>query len=82
MQKGIDELKNYDDIEAMYIKKYYPKYRILRTLVLYGSYNEKICRVEVGFLLNRKGSMILGIQAPRLFVEALKNLVDFWKISR
>ncbi|MGX2972839.1 hypothetical protein, partial [Helicobacter sp. T3_23-1059] len=76
--KGIEELKNYDFIESAYIKRFYPHYKIIRTLVLFGSDNEKIIEVEIGFLLNNKGKMILGIKAPQIFIIALKNLLDFW----
>jgi hypothetical protein len=34
--------------------------------------------VEVGFLLNNNGKLILGVKAPSLFKKALKNLLDFW----
>ena len=76
---GIEELKDYDAVERDYIHRYYPKFSIVRTVVLYGSDNEKILEVEVGFLLNRKGKMILGIKAPRIFVKGINNLLDFWK---
>lgn len=77
-QKGIDELKNYDFIEENYIHKHYPDFKIIRTVVLYGSKEEKIIEIEIGFLLNEKGQLILGIKAPKLFKEAIKNLLDFW----
>ncbi|GIZ15146.1 hypothetical protein [Capnocytophaga catalasegens] len=75
---GISELANYDYIEKHYIKKYYPKSKIIRTVVLYGSKETRIIEIEIGFLLNEKGQLILGIKAPRLFQEAIKNLLDFW----
>jgi hypothetical protein len=78
-QDGIDELGNYDYIENNYIKKHYPKFDILRTVVLYGSKEEKLIEVEIGFLLNANGKLILGIKAPYLFHQAIKNLLDFWK---
>jgi hypothetical protein len=31
------------------------------------------------FLLNEAGNLILGIKAPELFKEAVKNLLDFWR---
>lgn len=77
-QKGIQELNNFDTIEGLYIKAYYPKYSIIRTVVLYGSNKEKIIEIEVGFLLNQNGKLILGIRAPDLFKQAIKNLIDFW----
>lgn len=77
-KNGIDELKNYDYIEKNYIEKYYPKFKIIRTVVLYGGTEKKVIEIEVGFLLNEKGDLVLGIKAPELFKEAIKNLLDFW----
>lgn len=77
-QNGIDELGNYDYIEQNYIQKYYPKFKIIRTVVLYGSKENEIIEIEIGFLLNENGQLILGVKAPRLFKEAIKNLLDFW----
>jgi len=78
-KNGIAELKNYDYIEKNYILKYYPKFKIIRTVVLYGSKEGKIIEIEVGFLLNENGQLILGIKAPDIFKDAIKNLLDFWK---
>ena len=77
-QNGINELKSFGDIEKTYIKKYYPKYKIIRTVVLYGGTDKKVVEIEVGFLLNENGDLVLGIKAPALFREAIKNLLDFW----
>ena len=78
MDLGIRTLDNYDDIERLYIKKYYPGYEIHRSVVLYGSTNESIGPIQVSFLLNQDGKMILGIKAPALFREAFKNLSEYW----
>ncbi|MBT3392489.1 MAG: hypothetical protein HN833_02490 [Elusimicrobiaceae bacterium] len=75
---GIQELKNYNYIEKNYIKKHYPKFKIKRTVILYGSTTEKIIEIEVGFLLNENGKLVLGVKAPDIFKEAIKNLIDFW----
>jgi hypothetical protein len=77
-KNGIAELNNYDFIEENYISKYYPDFQIVRTVVLYGSDKEEIIEIEVGFLLNENGQPILGIKAPTIFREAIKNLLDFW----
>lgn len=83
--QGIRELSNYDAFEKLYLKKYYRKeiykcrYRFARTVVLYGSKNEQIIEVEVGFLLNENGKLVLGIKAPPLFQRAIHNLLDYWK---
>ena len=78
-KNGIAELGNYDYIEKNYILKHYPKFKIVRTVVLYGSKEEKIIEIEVGFLLNENGMLILGIKAPAIFKDAIENLLDFWK---
>lgn len=76
---GIQELNNYDSIEQNYIKKYYSNFNILRTVILYGGTEEESPKeIEIGFLLNEKGFLILGIKAPELFQDAIKNLLDFW----
>lgn len=77
-QKGIEELKNYDIFNERYLKPYYPEYKIVHTVVLYGSKNEEIVEIEVGFLLNEKGKLILGVKAPNLFKRAISNLLDYW----
>lgn len=78
-QNGIDELNNYDFIEENYIRKHYPKFKILRTVVLYGSTEQQIIEIEIGFLLNEIGELVLGIKAPKLFEEAIKHLLEYWK---
>lgn len=77
--QGIAELANYDFIENSYIKPQYPQYTISRTVVIYGSQQEQIVEVEISFMLNEKGKMVLGVQAPTLFVQALSNLLDYWR---
>jgi len=79
-QNGIEELKNYLAFDKFYNKKYYPTFSVTRTVVLYGGTNERIEEVKIGFLLNSNGQMILGIRAPELFRQAIKNLRDYWQI--
>ena len=76
---GILQIKTFDFIEKVYIKKHYPKYKIIRTVVLFGSEETSIVEIEVSFLLNKNGQLILSVKAPKLFQEAIKNLFDFWK---
>ena len=76
--KAIEELKTFEPIEERYIKKHYPEHKVTRTVVLYGGTSTKLIELEVGFLLNKKGDLVLGIKAPEIFKESVKNLVDFW----
>jgi hypothetical protein len=80
-KKGIKELDGYDAFDTIYLKKFYPNFKIVRTVVLYGSEAEEIAEIQVGFLLNKKGKLVLGIKAPKLFKSAIKNLFDYWKIN-
>lgn len=77
-QNGIEELAGYDAFDERYLKKFYPKFNIVRTVVLFGSEQENIIEIQVGFLLNQNGKLVLGINAPKLFKRAIKNLLDFW----
>ena len=77
-QAGIKELAGYEAFDNLYLEKYYPAHRILRTVVLYGSKQDRIIEVEIGFLFNEKGKMVLGIYAPKLFTRAIHNLLDYW----
>lgn len=79
MEKGIKELNNYDSFDRLYLNKYYSKYKIVRTVVLYGGGTTTDIKVEVGFLLNSEGRLVLGIKAPKLFTKAIRNLLDYWK---
>ena len=78
-KQGIAELNNYDSFDKLYLKKYYPNHKIVRTVVLYGSTNTQVPEKEVGFLLNKNGQMVLGIKAPLLFVRAIRILLYFWQ---
>jgi hypothetical protein len=82
LELGIQTLLNYDDIEREYIRKYYPGFEIERTLVLFGSKNEKFDHESVGLVLTENGKVLVGKSSPKLFIEALKSLSDFWKNVR
>lgn len=78
-KQGIEDLDNYDSFDALYLQKYYPNYKIVRTVVLYGGFETTVFEVEVGFLLNTEGHLVLGVKAPKLFTKAIRNLLDYWK---
>ena len=77
-KQGIQELENYDSFDELYLNRYYPLYKIVRTVVLYGGQEEQISEIKVGFLLNQSGKLVLGIEAPSLFCRAITNLLDYW----
>lgn len=76
---GIKQIANFSNMEKTYIKHYYPKCKVIRTVVLYGGLDKTIDSDEVGFLLNSTGKMVLGKNAPQIFEDAIHNLIDYWK---
>jgi hypothetical protein len=74
MQLGIETLENYSDIEALYVEKYYPGYKIMRSVIIYGGMDRAEFVDEVSFALMEDGEMYLGAKAPLLFKEALENM--------
>lgn len=83
MLNGIEELKNFDAFEKLYVQKYYTDnhYKIIRTVILYGGNVTRIDRIEVSLLLNQKGNLVIGFNAPKIFKESLKNLQDYWNVK-
>lgn len=79
LKKGIEQLKGYKAFEDLYLRKYYPQFKLSRSVVVYGSDKENIKEIEVSFLLNKKGKIVLGIKVPQLIIRAIRNLLDFWK---
>lgn len=82
-QNGINELKNYDIFDERYLKIYYPQYKIVRTVVLYGSNNEKIAEVEVGFLLNANGKESYAHEIRKIHPtpkppQLMKEIIEFF----
>ena len=72
---GIKQLKKYDAIERRHIQQHYSWCKIIRTVVIYGSQQAKIAEPEIGFLLNKRGDLILGQKPPQIFVEAIRALL-------
>ena len=79
VEAGIKQITNFSNMEKTYIKHYYPKCKVIRTVVLYGGLDKTIDSDEVGFLLNSTGKMVLGKNAPQIFEDAIHNLIDYWK---
>lgn len=70
---GIREIENFDAIENEYLKKYYPEYKIIRGVVLYGSDSQEIENEKIIFLLNNQGEVILNNNTPVVIRETLKK---------
>ncbi len=77
-ENGIKQLDGFDTFEKHYILKYYPKYSIARTVILYGGDDNRLPIGKISFVLNTQGKILLNIKAPKLFIEAFKNIFDYW----
>lgn len=72
---GINEIENFDAIEKEYLKKYYPDYKIIRGVVLYGSDAETIDNKKIIFLLSKEGKIILNVDTPEIITETVKKYI-------
>ncbi len=79
VDSGIAQLKTFGNIEKYYLKKYYPEYKIMRSIVLYGGFSTEVMHKEVGLLINKRGKLVLGFAAPEVFKDTVKNLLSFWR---
>ncbi len=79
VELGIKQLETFTNIEKTYLQRFYPDYSVIRTVVLYGGVENEIHHIEVSLLLNSEGRIVLGVQAPAIFKESIKNLLDFWR---
>lgn len=77
---GIKQLDGFALFEKVYITKYYPKYKIERTVVLYGSDDTKKPIGKISFVLNSKGKILISLTAPTIFKKSFNNIVDYWSI--
>lgn len=82
VEAGIAQLETFANIEQAYLNRYYPDYTVLRTVVLYGGSADTIHHIEVSMLINEEGRIALGVQAPEIFRESIKNLLDFWRAGQ
>ncbi|MDC9721970.1 MAG: hypothetical protein PSN34_04255 [Urechidicola sp.] len=75
---GIKQLNGFTSFEKYYITKHYPKYKIERTVVLYGSNDTKRPIGKISFILNSNGKILISLQAPKVFKTSFNNIIDFW----
>lgn len=78
VSKGIVQLDGFTAFETSYVNKYYPGYRVIRTVVIYGHLSKPETYYEVSFVLTETGKIILTTTSPKLFIETVSNLKSFW----
>lgn len=64
---GLSEIEDYDDIENLYIKKYFPGYTVKRYLTIFGGNLSHLPHKKVLLYLNESGKIILNSELePKL----------------
>jgi len=71
-------LVDFDKSDKSYLRTYYPEYKINHKIILGTGRKKQVTEIEIHFLRNENGTTSLGIKAPALFKEAVKNLLNFW----
>lgn len=69
-------LVDFDKPDKSYLKTYYPEYQMIQKIVLGSGRKKRITEIEIHFLRNENGTTSLGIKAPELFEETIKNIVN------
>ncbi len=77
-EAGVIQLEGFDAFEKLYISKYYPKYDITRTVVLYGSEDTQTPIGKISFILTTQGKILISVTAPILFKKSFKNIFSYW----
>lgn len=78
---GITQLLGFDNFDDYYIKANgYDSYTIQRSVVLFGGTDTHITKVEVSFILNDLGQLILKVDSPELFIESIRKLTQYWDL--
>jgi len=62
--------------DKSYLKTYYPEYKISYEIVFGSGRKKRATEIEIHFLRNENDTISLGIKAPELFKEAIKNIVN------
>jgi hypothetical protein len=79
VNQGLEDIKLFDTVEEEYIKIYYPNYKILRGVVLFGSEDTEINDAKVIFLLNNQGDFIISKDTPEIISKAIKLILNLNK---
>lgn len=60
LTNGLIELESYDDIETLYINRYFPKYTVKRYLTLFGGSKTSLPHEKVLLYLGENGTLIMN----------------------
>src|SRR3989338_1247745 len=69
-------LVDFSKPDKSYLRTYYPEYQISHEIVLGSGRKKQVAEIEIHFLRNENGTTSLGIKAPELFEEVIKNIIN------
>lgn len=64
LNKGLEEIKNYDSIENEFVKQYYPECQIYRCISIFGGKKTGTLHSDVILYLNENGQIFINPNAP------------------
>ena len=71
-KKGISQLEGFDLFINLYIKKYFPKYKIIKSIILSDANSNK-CFDKTIFQLNTNGKIVHSNSLPKKIIEFLNE---------
>lgn len=72
LEAGLDEIENYDSIEAEFIKPSYPDCKIHRYISIFGGFQTSLPHHKVLLYLNENGQVILNPDAPKYILDIFR----------
>lgn len=76
MYDGLEELKGYDDIENLYIKRCFPGYAVRRYLTIYGGNGRNLPHGKVLLYLCEDGRIVLNDAAEPELAAGIRSLSE------
>ena len=73
LNEGLRVLNAFDDIETLYINRYYPRYAVRRYLTIFGGTRDSLPHERVLFYLNNDGLIVLNDNAESSLTERIQN---------
>lgn len=75
LSNGLREIKDYDDIESLYINEYYPEYIVKRYLTIWGGNSQVLPHSEVLLYLNNNGRLIMNNSREPVLSSKIESLL-------
>lgn len=75
MAEGLAEIEDYDDIERLYINRYFPGYTVRRYLTIFGGTGSSLPHEKVLLYLGRSGKLIMNDAKEPELSERIRALL-------